>query len=319
MGWSQTELARRADIPRASLSAVETGRAKPSVDTALKLARCLGCSVEDLFAPAAPESAPDWAWSGAGQARGAYRAEVNGRTFWYPAEVLDFGPWTPDVGVQLPAALAAPPPATVVLASDDPLAGILVDALRRMDVRCLVFARTAARAERLLAHQRVHGATRWHAPPETPPPDPPGAVRCPLYDSRWGILLSPALRRAGADAWRAPQTRWLRGPRGGPDRRLWSTIGGAPAATDEITRPLDMGRAITAGLADAAMGTEGLAQMFGLAFVPLETLRLSLAVWPADGADRMGTVLQQAVRAPAVQAAWRAAGASPVIDTAPSN
>jgi putative transcriptional regulator len=48
-GWSQAELARRADIARASVSAIERGRLSPSVATALALARAFKCSVEELF------------------------------------------------------------------------------------------------------------------------------------------------------------------------------------------------------------------------------------------------------------------------------
>jgi len=48
-GWSQAELARRADIPRTSVSAIEGDRLTPSVTAALALARVLECSVEELF------------------------------------------------------------------------------------------------------------------------------------------------------------------------------------------------------------------------------------------------------------------------------
>lgn len=38
-------------IPRTTISATESGKALPSVDYALKLAKALGCTVEELFSP----------------------------------------------------------------------------------------------------------------------------------------------------------------------------------------------------------------------------------------------------------------------------
>jgi Periplasmic molybdate-binding protein/domain len=48
-GLTQQDLAHRAGITRQTLSALETGRYVPSTTVALRLARALGCRVEDLF------------------------------------------------------------------------------------------------------------------------------------------------------------------------------------------------------------------------------------------------------------------------------
>jgi putative molybdopterin biosynthesis protein len=48
-GWSQSELGEMARITRQSLASIEAGRATPSTEVALRLARALGVSVEDLF------------------------------------------------------------------------------------------------------------------------------------------------------------------------------------------------------------------------------------------------------------------------------
>jgi putative transcriptional regulator len=46
---TQADLAERAGITRASVNAIEGGRMIPSVLLALKLARALGVSVDDVF------------------------------------------------------------------------------------------------------------------------------------------------------------------------------------------------------------------------------------------------------------------------------
>ena len=53
-GLSQAALAARAGISRQAVGAVEAGRHAPSVDTALRLARAVGATVEEVFG-AAPE------------------------------------------------------------------------------------------------------------------------------------------------------------------------------------------------------------------------------------------------------------------------
>jgi DNA-binding XRE family transcriptional regulator len=49
--WSQAELAERAGISRAAVSAIEGERLSPSVATALALAEVFECSVEELVSP----------------------------------------------------------------------------------------------------------------------------------------------------------------------------------------------------------------------------------------------------------------------------
>jgi putative molybdopterin biosynthesis protein len=48
-GLSQEELSVLTGIPRTTISAIESGRAIPSVDYAIRLARALDCTVEELF------------------------------------------------------------------------------------------------------------------------------------------------------------------------------------------------------------------------------------------------------------------------------
>jgi putative transcriptional regulator len=46
---TQADLAERAGITRASVNAIEGGRMVPSIYLALRIARALGVSVDDLF------------------------------------------------------------------------------------------------------------------------------------------------------------------------------------------------------------------------------------------------------------------------------
>ena len=49
VGMTQLELSERADVSRKSINAIENGVYVPSTVLALKIAKTLGCKVEDLF------------------------------------------------------------------------------------------------------------------------------------------------------------------------------------------------------------------------------------------------------------------------------
>src|SRR5438128_7709196 len=86
-GWSQAELARRAGISRAAVSAIEVNRLVPSVAAALALATALDGTVEDLFGAARPApGGPTWAWPARREPCRFWRASVGGRTLIYPVE-----------------------------------------------------------------------------------------------------------------------------------------------------------------------------------------------------------------------------------------
>lgn len=60
MDWTQEELARRVGVTRKTVNTVENGVYVPSTVLALKMARVLGVTVEDLFRlPEEPPSGPD--------------------------------------------------------------------------------------------------------------------------------------------------------------------------------------------------------------------------------------------------------------------
>ena len=49
VGMTQLQLSERADVSRKSINAIENGIYVPSTLLALKIAKTLGCKVEDLF------------------------------------------------------------------------------------------------------------------------------------------------------------------------------------------------------------------------------------------------------------------------------
>src|SRR5260370_38330364 len=85
-GWSQEELARRAGISRAAVSAIEINRLVPSVAAALALARSFECPVEDLFGHSSsrPHDAPQWPWPPRAEPCRFWQASVAGRQWLYP-------------------------------------------------------------------------------------------------------------------------------------------------------------------------------------------------------------------------------------------
>ena len=48
-GWSQLELARRLEVSRQTVNAIETGRYDPSLPLAFRLAALFGRRIEEVF------------------------------------------------------------------------------------------------------------------------------------------------------------------------------------------------------------------------------------------------------------------------------
>jgi putative transcriptional regulator len=47
--WSQGDLARKLEVSRQSVNAIETGKYDPSLPLAFKLARVFGLRIEEIF------------------------------------------------------------------------------------------------------------------------------------------------------------------------------------------------------------------------------------------------------------------------------
>jgi molybdate-binding protein/DNA-binding XRE family transcriptional regulator len=162
-GWSQAELAHRAGISRAAVSAIEIDRLTPSVTAALALAGCFGTAVEDLFGwRRSQTTAVQWAWPPRGAKVRYWRAEVDGQILSFPIEEPVTIEYAHD-GVfaeGVDRCLAEDPPSrTLVLACCDPAAGLLASQFTRASgMRMIVLGRSSTAALKLLAENQVHVA-----------------------------------------------------------------------------------------------------------------------------------------------------------------
>ncbi len=172
--WSQAELAKRAGISRAAVSAIESCRLTPSVATALSLAGVLSCTVEELFGRAASSVSrePAWAWQPWQEPCRYWEAEVLGKRLFYPVEAMALNPLPPDGiwknGVSHGSQTVAPE-MTLTVATCDPAAGILAhEYARESGFRMLIFPRGGGAALDLARQRNLHVAALHRSTDKTP-------------------------------------------------------------------------------------------------------------------------------------------------------
>jgi putative transcriptional regulator len=56
--WTQADLAKRLEVSRQSINAIETGKYDPSLPLAFKIARVFGASIETIFDEGHPGDPP---------------------------------------------------------------------------------------------------------------------------------------------------------------------------------------------------------------------------------------------------------------------
>lgn len=54
--WTQADLAKRLDVSRQTVNALEAGRYDPSLPLAFTIARVFDCAIEDVFVPDPPDA-----------------------------------------------------------------------------------------------------------------------------------------------------------------------------------------------------------------------------------------------------------------------
>lgn len=151
LGLSQEELSKLVGIPRTTISAIESGRAVPSVDYAIKLAKVLGCSVEDLFGQEELIPFP-------GFEKGLFVSyKVGHRKILFPISLVEKKEspegFLKKDGVEWFEKRHTP---TYAFAGCDPSFSLLYEALREEGIRLLVINQSSMKALELLKASLVH-------------------------------------------------------------------------------------------------------------------------------------------------------------------
>jgi len=300
-GWSQAKLAAAVGISRQSYSAIEAGSAVPSTEIALRLARVLGRTVEELFrVPEAPTERVTARWMGEGAAIGrrVRLSRVGGQLLAFPAgeherpSAAASGVVTSLSGGEATIDLLPdrPPLAELTVVGCDPAFGIVAEELRREGGLEIAWSQCGSRAAiQALAEGRAHVAGAHLRDPRTGATNEPWlreAVPFPctrVVFAVWeqGLLLphgNPAGIASIADLAR-PGIRFLNREPGSGSRMLLdesleasqlptSTIAGYDTAA---RGHLAVGEAIAAGLADAGIGIRAAGAAFGLDVIPIRT------------------------------------------------
>jgi len=289
--WSQMELADRAGISRAAVSAIESERLSPSVATALALASVFECSVEELFGRAKPatHSKPDWAWQPRGEANRYWEAEIAQRRLLYPVEAMTLNP-TPHDGIWQNGVLRDSAPAvagtTLVMASCDPAAGLLAaEYARASGFRLLVFPRGGRIALELLKQGLVHVAG-LHYSTEDAPERNTETVRTQIRSecrllrvAKWesGIALAAGNHSRSAESVARQPLRWAARESGSAAREcLDGLLGHRHFTGREVNGHSAVAEAVRAGWAEAGVCVRLSAAEAGLHFLPVRSETLDL-------------------------------------------
>ncbi|HEY8394861.1 MAG TPA: substrate-binding domain-containing protein [Thermaerobacter sp.] len=318
LGLSQQELAARAGVTRQAIGAIEAGAFAPSTAVALRLARALGCRVEDLFwlDDDAPEIEAEVVQLrprqvGPGPLRCAL-ARVGGRWVAHPLQgeeafatelvpadgVARPGPSRSRWRVRLldrPEDLAR----TVVIAGCSPELSLWARAAEAthpgLRVRRLVT--NSVTALQLLRQGAVHAAGVHLVDPETGEENASFARRILggqpavlIHFGVWeeGLVVAPGnpLGLRGVADLARPGVEIVNREPGAGSRLLLEQYlaqeGVPPAAVAgfdrEVSGHLEVARAVAGGQAHAGVSTASVAAAFGLGFVPLRAVRYDLVV-----------------------------------------
>jgi molybdate-binding protein/DNA-binding XRE family transcriptional regulator len=312
---TQAELGEAAGITRQSVNAIETGRAVPGVDVALRLARALACAVETLFEARASDARFSAEAEGAALPGRVALSHISGRWVSYALDREGLAHSADGLATPLPAETNRPaqvevellrpgfePRENLVLMGCAPALGLLAD---RLNVhsgagRFLWLSRSSTAALSALGHARAHLAGVHLVDAKTGEANVPDVRRQAF--SRPVVLVTLASWEVGfvlppGNPKRVSRVSQL-GRKGlrlvgreigsGVRRLLESELKRAELplhiARDtslQASGHLDVARAIALGAADVGIATRDAAAALGLAFVPIAQERYDLVV-PRD-------------------------------------
>lgn len=306
-GWSQAEVAERAGISRAAVSAIEVNRLVPSVAVALSLAAAFGCTVEDLFGTRISATAePGWAWPHVQPSCRYWHAQVQGRTIFYPVEATAAGEIAHD-GVFKNGAFVpnseTEPATTLVLASCDPAVGLLAaEYARSTGYRLLALARPSRQALSLLAQGLVHVAGIHFATREEPDAniravkDILGVDYRLLRVARWeeGLSVGPGTGVSTVGGALRARLRWVgREPGSAARQCLDELLPNRPAPRRFAHDHRGVAEAIRSGWADVGVCHRLVSDEAGLRFFPVREEDFDLCYQAqAEGDPRINALLR---------------------------
>ncbi|MBS0202949.1 MAG: helix-turn-helix domain-containing protein [Planctomycetes bacterium] len=311
--WSQAELAGRAGISRAAVSAIEGERLVPSVATALALADALDCSVDDLFRTGRSSTgdiAEHWAWPPSSAVARYWRARVLDRTLLYPVEATPLGE-LPHDGLGIPTHRPPTPLAerTVVLAGCDPASGLLARLYEQVTgYRMLVFCRSSRQSLDLLKQGLVHVAGVHLGAAESPNGNaaavhlslaqPAQLLRVTTWDD--GVAVGSRTAATSVRGLLRDRLTWVgREPGSGARQCLDELLHDRPAPRRIARDHRAVAEAIRSGWADAGVCLRLVAEEAGLRFLPIRTEAYDLCFTTALAADPRVQALIRVVQSPA--------------------
>lgn len=320
-GLSQQGLADFVGVSRQAVIAIEAGRQVPSTALGLRLARALGCTVEDLFslgtgegieARVAPAPTNERARVAMGEVRGEWVAHPLPPDPRLAADGLLAGTTSASRSVVKPLADVGHLRRNVIVSGCAPLLGALAERVGRrfVDARATWIHAGSHRALELLQEGLVHVAG-IHLTSEIAGEDNVTAIRARFARermlvvnlTRWreGFVVrrgNPLAIRSAQELLR-PGLRVARREEGSQAHKLLMNI----VAREGSEHPMPAGPIVSGhtevaqlvryGAADVGIAIEGVALAAGLDFVPLTEERFDLVV-PAALADTapVGRLLQ---------------------------
>jgi molybdate-binding protein/DNA-binding XRE family transcriptional regulator len=317
-GLSQQALAKRCGLTRQAVHAIETGRYIPSTAVALKLARVLGCPVEELFRLADEQVCVEAEWLGetsliSGRLRSGL-ARVGERLLARPLT----GPmaaFTAADGLTLPAVSGRPPVGrrvavellidrrlldnTVVVLGCDPALALLGAHLTRRypAFRLMWTHRSSLMALRLLGQGEAHAAGTHLWDPESGDYNVPYVrhelsgrrlVVVTLFQWQQGLIVArsnPKGIDSPADLARGDIAIVNRESGSGSRMLLDAWLlrhgiatSGVCGYSREVPSHLAVAEAVANGAADTGPGILAAARLLGLDFIPIQEERYDLVI-----------------------------------------
>jgi molybdate-binding protein/DNA-binding XRE family transcriptional regulator len=307
-GWSQLELAERAGLSRAGVSAIEMGKLVPSTAAALTLAKIFRCRVEDIFQL---EIAKEWrwAWPPPNDPCRYWRAEIGGKLFLFPLETSSLGV-LPHDGVYRDGKMIdnviIDPARTLVVSSCDPAIGILVAVFSKTtNFRMLVLPRSSRQSLQLLRDGLVHVAGLHLAESRTPEKNATVAqeiLHAPfrlLRVANWqeGLALAPGLALNTVKEVVAAGVRWIgREPGSGARQVLDEVLEDTGSPSLEARDHRGVVDALRSGIAEVGVSVRLVSEEAGLQFIPVREEAYDLCIPESSLDDSRVRALIEVVR-----------------------